>query len=716
MNERGTTSLHYAAAWDDVTVIVKYIVSNGINVNVKDDAGQTALHWSALFGSIEVAKYLVSVGADVNAKCNNGNTPLHLAALEENVEFIKYLVSQGADINVKGRSNETLLHHEAFLGNLEMVKLLVSVGAEVNAKDDYGDTPLDVAREAEENTAIVEYLESVGGRSGADLPGAARAPVVMRPDVINFSRVTAGTSQTAAIRFYGFGDVPLELSTPTWANREHFDFHWRPGELTVSNGADIVSSATSVVEGIITVKPGLPVGSFQESFQVRTNYPNQPTLTFLASGQVVGGDQFAGGNVVLRGQGYNSVTGEVDLGHTVLGNSVSREISIQFSGAEAHSALVQVSEVRPAWIRAQLSSPADVGSFRIFSLTIGIPADAPIVGNVTNGDDLMAEIVLETNDATTPVLRMPLQFTIERVRAESVTDATRAPPVQQIPVQQPQAGRDVAFYEAQLAETQRLVEASVTAAQESVERVQRLVALGVETDEALAEAQAELEQVRAEGRAVIQEARADLIVAREGTGQAVAPAPQFTAAERVEIGDTLLRRQLVAIVGAFLEVSKVIEEELESALAEGAHISDNLRQAQQSGRSEETWQALQNDWDNIVEKITAATDKSRQIQTDMDIATSIMNAVATQPLTRISGVVTEVRPGGVVEVYMGSDSGLERGQRLDVLRSRDGDIAYIGRIEVTDTTASRAIAHVLPVFRRGVIQNGDDVIHVVRAR
>ena len=238
--------------------------------------------------------------------------------------------------------------------------------------------------------------------------GVFTNPVVARPATVNLPRVAVGATRTATIRFYGFEDEPLQLSAPTWENREHFDFQWEPSELSESDEDDLhLSLAKSVVEGTITLNPGLPVGSFQEWFQVRTN-SSQPSISFLASGQIVGG------NVSISGQGYNRSTGVADLGRTVMGRSISREISIQFSGVLAQSASVQVIAVEPAWIKTELSPPREVGPLRIFSLTIEIPEDSPTGSYVFSGDGQRAHITLETNDETMPVLRIPLQFVVGR--------------------------------------------------------------------------------------------------------------------------------------------------------------------------------------------------------------------------------------------------------------------------------------------------------------
>ena len=83
-----------------------------------------------------------------------------------------------------------------------------------------------------------------------------------------------------------------------------------------------------------------------------------------------------------------------------------------------------------------------------------------------------------------------------------------------------------------------------------------------------------------------------------------------------------------------------------------------------------------------------------------------------QPPSGIQGSVTEVRLRGMVEISIGSDSGLVKGHQLDVIRHREGRSAYIGKIEIVDTAADRAVARVMPEFRRGTVQLGDEVTHI----
>ena len=82
------------------------------------------------------------------------------------------------------------------------------------------------------------------------------------------------------------------------------------------------------------------------------------------------------------------------------------------------------------------------------------------------------------------------------------------------------------------------------------------------------------------------------------------------------------------------------------------------------------------------------------------------------PPKGVGGIVTEVRPNGWVEISLGEDSGIMKGHRLDIVRDRGGRSSYIGKIEVVRTEPDRAAAIVLPEFRRGTVQQDDQVEYI----
>jgi len=58
---------------------------------------------------VEVAQILISAGSDMNAKDKAGRTPLHYSAGEGHKKFVKLLIFKGVDINAKESDERTPL-------------------------------------------------------------------------------------------------------------------------------------------------------------------------------------------------------------------------------------------------------------------------------------------------------------------------------------------------------------------------------------------------------------------------------------------------------------------------------------------------------------------------------------------------------------------------------------------------------------------------------
>lgn len=117
------------AAREDQIAIVQGLLSNGADVNVKDEDGNTALIIAAIFGHNTIAQILLANGADVNAKDNDGKTALMWAAFNGQTAIVRLLLSTGADVNIKDNFGKTALMKADSSGNTDIVKLLKNAGA-----------------------------------------------------------------------------------------------------------------------------------------------------------------------------------------------------------------------------------------------------------------------------------------------------------------------------------------------------------------------------------------------------------------------------------------------------------------------------------------------------------------------------------------------------------------------------------------------------------
>ncbi|MCL2743024.1 MAG: DUF1573 domain-containing protein [Planctomycetaceae bacterium] len=243
--------------------------------------------------------------------------------------------------------------------------------------------------------------------------GIFTTPIVMNPGAVVFSSLHSSAQQTAKVRIYGFEKIPLKLENPQWNNKEHFVFEFSPSELNEADKEDSMNkNASSVYEGAVTVKPGLPIGTFQERFTIKTNYISEPEFEFTAKGQVVGS------SISISGMSFNKDRGVLLMDKTVQGQSIKRDVMISFIGSSAARANLQKKDVVPEYLNITLSEPKDIGKDvavrRFYTMSVEVPASAPVGSFMKADSGECGVITLETGLTENPVIKIPVEFSVER--------------------------------------------------------------------------------------------------------------------------------------------------------------------------------------------------------------------------------------------------------------------------------------------------------------
>ncbi|KAG7899837.1 hypothetical protein KL935_003378 [Ogataea polymorpha] len=99
------SNIWIAASDNKIDKVREYIESGSYTANSKDPNGYTPMHAAASYGNLDLLKYLVSQGGDINIQDSDGDTPLHHV---ETVEAAKFLIEElKADFKIKNEDGLT---------------------------------------------------------------------------------------------------------------------------------------------------------------------------------------------------------------------------------------------------------------------------------------------------------------------------------------------------------------------------------------------------------------------------------------------------------------------------------------------------------------------------------------------------------------------------------------------------------------------------------
>lgn len=174
--------------------MVKYLVSQGADINVKDKYGLTPLYRAALLNSASVAGFLLEVGAhqeapsavlvedksffdqyvsssdDLNSKVGHYTLLQWVAYRSDSAYMVSKLVDKGVELNIREpQQGRTALHFSSLCGNRVVAQHLLSSGADPNIRDFQGKIPLHVAVDSNQLLIVkllVDYDSEINLGSG----------------------------------------------------------------------------------------------------------------------------------------------------------------------------------------------------------------------------------------------------------------------------------------------------------------------------------------------------------------------------------------------------------------------------------------------------------------------------------------------------------------------------------------------------------------------
>ena len=135
----GRNCLHIAAREGHVNLCKMLIDKHEFDVHMTNNAGWTALHWSAKSGKYELVTYFTEMGSDIHLKTNTGLNCLHIAALKGHLNLCKMLIDKHKfDVDMANNDGRTALHFSAQSGNCELFTYFADMETNIQLKTNDG--------------------------------------------------------------------------------------------------------------------------------------------------------------------------------------------------------------------------------------------------------------------------------------------------------------------------------------------------------------------------------------------------------------------------------------------------------------------------------------------------------------------------------------------------------------------------------------------------
>ena len=237
--------------------------------------------------------------------------------------------------------------------------------------------------------------------------GRFAGPVGVVPSQLSFNSLRMGRAATGDVRLYNYLEEPLrimgyQLSNPQSA--KYFDVAW---ERLAAEQLRVEESAQAGYMVRITVKPGLPVGAFQQQIILTTNSKSVPTVQIPVLGSVVG-------EISIAGRGWNARTGVLTMGTVSSSRGAKWPLVVVVRGPHAKDVRLKSVQPVPEFLDVELGSARYISdkAISLTRLTIRIPPGTEPSTHRGAEQGQPARITLQTNLPHTPDVNIQVRFTI----------------------------------------------------------------------------------------------------------------------------------------------------------------------------------------------------------------------------------------------------------------------------------------------------------------
>ena len=235
--------------------------------------------------------------------------------------------------------------------------------------------------------------------------GKVEEAIHLSRSAVVFNNVSMSETITQMVRVETDQAKTLTVTNHRWLDAGtagFFDFKIVPGDSPEAGS----SSGKVGFSVAISIKPGLPLGSFSQTLELTTNMaPAIPPIKIPIQGTVVG-------DLSVIGQGVNSRAGTLALGVVPQGRGMKRTIHVVVKGPHRDETKVSVASSSPANLQVQIGEPDTSNPrIRLYPVTLEVPADSPPV-NFSAESGRTGEVVLETTHPQIKQIELKVMYIV----------------------------------------------------------------------------------------------------------------------------------------------------------------------------------------------------------------------------------------------------------------------------------------------------------------
>lgn len=239
------------------------------------------------------------------------------------------------------------------------------------------------------------------------IKGNVRTATNFYPSELVFSNLSNDKETTGEIRVYGYLDKPLKVEGHKWLDSrtaKFFDVEFKEmgsAEIEKEKGAQ------SGYFVLVAIKPGLPLGPFQQTIRLKTNIESSETISIPIRGTV-------DSEIAIVGRGWDRDRGLLDFGTVDNHKAWRRTLMLVVRGVHRKEVKFKTVGIDPELLKVTFgnTTPINNGVVLQTPVTIEIPKGCRPISRLGSEQGPLGRITIETNHPKTPTLTIPVRFAV----------------------------------------------------------------------------------------------------------------------------------------------------------------------------------------------------------------------------------------------------------------------------------------------------------------